>query len=84
MAAHLLTLGVAGAGFAVDDMDIVLIGVSVLLLGQVLVAAACLTIGIVLTARRDGGIGIGLLIGWAVGVLVVPAVGFGMCVTALD
>jgi hypothetical protein len=41
--------------------------------------------GIVLLSRRGGyrGLGLGLLIGWAVGVLVVPVVGFGLCIQAI-
>jgi hypothetical protein len=44
----------------------------------------CLTFGIIWIAKYDKGIGVGLLIGWAVGALVLPVVGFGVCVWALN
>jgi hypothetical protein len=41
-------------------------------------------VGIVLLARGDRGIGLGLLIGWAVGVIVLPVVGFSVCVAVFS
>jgi hypothetical protein len=84
LVAHLLTLVVASAGVAAGDGDVILAGVYIGLGGQLLVFLACLVVGIILTVRQDGGIGIGLLIGWAVGVLIVPVVGFGLCIAALN
>ena len=54
----------------------------VLLLGQAVVFLGCLVTGIILTVKHDGGIGVGLLIGWAIGVIVAPIVGFGVCAWA--
>ena len=80
---HLLTvlLGLAGWGVAgTDELDVtIMVG----LLSQLVLFLVCLIAGIVLAVRQDGGIGIGLLIGWAVGVLVVPVVGIGVCVAIL-
>jgi hypothetical protein len=83
-AGHLLTLVVATVGVAADSDDVIIAGIYVGLGGQLLVFLACLAIGITLTVRQEGGIGIGLLIGWAVGVLIVPVVGFGLCIAALN
>ena len=54
------------------------------LLGQLVVFIGCLTFGIIWIAKYDRGIGIGLLIGWAAGVIVLPVVGFGICVAAIS
>jgi hypothetical protein len=84
LAGHLLTLVVAAAGVAVGNDDVAFAGIWLGMIGQFVLLAVCLAVGITLTARQDGGIGIGLLIGWAVGLLIVPVVGFGLCVAALD
>jgi hypothetical protein len=49
------------------------------LFGQVVLFLGCLCVGIVLIVRRERGFGLGLLIGWAVGLLVIS----GVCVPAL-
>lgn len=56
------------------------------LVAQAVVFLLCLVGGIVLLSQRGGnrGLGLGLLVGWAVGVLVVPVVGFGLCVQAIN
>jgi hypothetical protein len=56
------------------------------LLAQVPLLVVCLVSGIVLLSRRGGyrGLGLGLLIGWGVGVLVLPIVGIGLCINALN
>jgi hypothetical protein len=71
-AGHLLTIivlyvssALAGDGWLDSTGRWVLLG------GQALLAAACLVTGLVLAIRRDSGIGIGLIIGWAAGVPVV-------------
>jgi hypothetical protein len=57
----------------------------VALIGQAVLAIAALTAGIILAVRgRDGGIGAGILIGWAVGLIIGPPLGFGICVTLLN
>jgi hypothetical protein len=40
--------------------------------------------GTILLARGERGIGLGLFIGWAVGLLVTPVVGFGICMATLN
>ena len=50
---------------------------------QAVLFVACLTIGIVLMVRNDRGLGLGLIIGWALGIIVLPVIGFGACVVAL-
>jgi hypothetical protein len=84
MAAHLLTLVVALVGVAGGNDDVIWAGLWIGLAGQLLVFLGCLIAGIILTVRQDGGIGIGLLIGWAVGVLIIPVIGFGLCVAAFE
>lgn len=54
------------------------------LLGELVLFAACIAAGIVWIVRLDRGIGVGLLIGWAVGALVLPVVGFGVCVALVS
>lgn len=84
LAGHLLTMVVASAGVAAGSDDVIIAGIYIGLAGQLLVFLACLAVGITLTVRQDGGIGLGLLIGWAVGVLAVPVIGFGLCIAALS
>jgi hypothetical protein len=73
VAGHLLTVVAFYAGSAMAGGDWPdTTGRSVLLWGELLLAAACLVVGPVLAVRRrDGGIGIGLIIGWAACVPVV-------------
>ncbi|MGI5244779.1 hypothetical protein [Dactylosporangium sp. CA-139066] len=61
-----------------------LIGVYLEILLQVLLFIACLIVGIVWIARRDRGIGLGILIGWGVTVLVFPVVGIGVCLALVN
>jgi hypothetical protein len=84
LAAHLATLLVLVLGLLVDNDDVAGAGVLTLLVGQFIAFVVCLTVGIVRTVRQDGGVGVGLLIGWAVGLLIVPVAGFGLCVWALS
>ncbi|HEY8471278.1 MAG TPA: hypothetical protein VIL37_01405 [Natronosporangium sp.] len=73
LAGHLLTFVTfyVGAAMANDDWADTT-GRSVLLGCQLVVAAACLLVGLVLAIRRrDGGIGLGLLIGWLIGLIVI-------------
>jgi len=46
----------------------------------------CSVGGIVLLSRRGRyrGLGLGLLIGWAFGVITLPVIGFGLCMQALS
>ncbi len=54
------------------------------LIGQVILMIGVLAVGITLAVKRDGGVGVGLLIGWAVGLLISPIVGFGVCVSLIN
>lgn len=81
---HALTVVVPALGFVADNEDLAGIGLLVMLGAQLLLALACLVVGIVLTVKQDGGIGIGLLIGWGIGLLIAPVVGFGLCVAAFN
>jgi hypothetical protein len=90
---HLLTLVLAwvialifasdglGSSVSGDRAGIFLI-VALVLQGLLMIAA--LTVGIILAVRKDGGIGIGIIIGWAVGIMISPVVGFGVCVAILS
>lgn len=60
------------------------LGVYLEILLQVLLFIACLVFGIVWIARKDRGIGLGLLIGWAVSTLVFPIAGIGVCIAILN
>jgi hypothetical protein len=54
-------------------------------IGQVVLAIAALAIGITSTVRaRDGGIGVGIIIGWAIGLIISPVIGFGVCVSLVN
>jgi hypothetical protein len=83
---HLATVA-AGTVYGVllggDDAGAVFGGLVAGLIGQVVLFVACLVAGIVLNQRGDRSLGNGLIIGWAVGLLVAPVVGFGVCVLAL-
>ena len=76
MGGHILTILVS-IGLATVDSTGWWLGVG--LLAQVALFVACLTVGIVLMSRRERGIGLGLVIGWAVGFIVLPVIGFGIC-----
>jgi hypothetical protein len=76
--AHLLTLVPILLGYADSDWGVT--GALVFLGLQVLLFPTLLVLGIVGTVRQDGGIGVGLMIGWAIGVLV----SFGGCVALIN
>ncbi|HZN19924.1 MAG TPA: hypothetical protein VFB84_17315 [Micromonosporaceae bacterium] len=87
VAGHLLTvvLGVAiGAALGNEDYDAVGTGLAVALGGQVLLFVACLVASVLLVTRGDRGLGLGVIIGWAAGLMVTPVVGFGVCIWALQ
>ncbi|GAA3338588.1 hypothetical protein GCM10020358_19220 [Amorphoplanes nipponensis] len=54
------------------------------LLGQLVLFATVTTAGTVLIVKGDRGLGLGLFIGWAAGLIVLPVVGFGICVAAIS
>ena len=76
--AHLLTLVPILFGFA--DSTWGTAGAVIFLGLQALLFPTLLTLGIVGIVRQDGGIGVGMLIGWAVGVIV----SFGGCVALIN
>lgn len=78
IAAHLVTL-VPMLGVFVDTGAAVA-GVFLFVVAQVLLLVAVLIVGIVRAVKRDGGLGVGLLVGWAVG-FVLALVG---CVALLS
>jgi hypothetical protein len=59
-------------------------GVYLEMLLQVVLFVACLVVGIVWIVRRDRGLGIGILIGWAVSVIVFPIAGIGVCIALVN
>jgi Ca2+/Na+ antiporter len=83
---HVLVIG-AGIGFsalAVQSSDQLATALGLMLLGELLVFLAVIIWGVLQIVRGDRGLGVGLLIGWAVGVIVLPVVGFGVCVATLS
>jgi hypothetical protein len=83
LAAHLLTIVAMLVSMAIDTTEVdAATGFFVLLVAQGVVLIGCLAVGIVLAARNEGGVGVGLLIGWAIGVIVAPVVGSGVCIWA--
>ena len=67
-----------------SDSDNAMVGFSVGILLQVVLFVLCLVFGIIWIARKDRGLGLGLLIGWGVTVLVFPVVGVGVCIAVLN
>jgi hypothetical protein len=81
LGAHLLTIGLGVAvGALARASDQVTPALITLFVAQLLVFIGCLVAGILLIVRSDRGMGIGLLIGWALGVFVLPVIGVGLCI----
>ncbi|HZM79067.1 MAG TPA: hypothetical protein VFC19_25335 [Candidatus Limnocylindrales bacterium] len=79
---HLLTILIGWLVAILISGEQVLNFLLVATAGQILLAIAALVVGIILTVKgQDGGIGVGLLIGWAVGLIISPVIGFGVCVS---
>lgn len=72
-------LAIAG-GLALTNIDVGLgtygIGLAV---AEFLLLAACVTVGILQLVRGDRGLGVGLLVGWAVGAVIFA----GACVALI-
>jgi hypothetical protein len=66
--------------FGLGTHDEALFGGFVYLGLQALLAPALIVTGIVRTVQQDGGLGVGLMIGWAIGGLV----SFGGCLALLN
>jgi hypothetical protein len=84
---HLLTILVPWAVAAVvkpGSIDVASTFLMLALIGQVVLAIAALATGITLAVKRDGGIGVGILIGWAIGLIISPILGFGVCVSLIN
>jgi hypothetical protein len=84
--AHLLTVLLPVATLAADGGamgDLTGYALIAAMIGQVIIFVGCLTVGVVLTVKNEPGFGVGLIIGWAVGLLVAPVVGFGVCILLL-
>jgi hypothetical protein len=82
--AILIGLAVVLLGSRSANSENALIGLYLEIALQLAVFAACLTVGIIWIVRKDRGFGLGLLIGWAVSVLVFPVAGIGICVAILS
>ena len=67
-----------------DNSENALYGVYLEMLLQLVLFVACVALGIVWIVRRDRGLGIGLLIGWAVSVIVFPFAGIGVCIALVN
>ncbi len=68
IAAHLLTLLPMLGVFA--DTGAAIAGAFLFFVAQVILFVTLLVVGIVRTVKQDGGLGVGLLIGWAVGLVI--------------
>ena len=66
------------------DNENALLGLWAEIVLQVVLFVACLVLGTVWIARKDRGLGLGLLIGWAVSVLVFPVAGIGVCIAIVN
>jgi hypothetical protein len=79
---HAITIGIMTLSVATTrESDFPqLVGAFVGLIAQGVLLLVALVVGIVLMARGERSLGMGIIIGWAVGLLVFPAVGFGICV----
>jgi hypothetical protein len=82
--AILIGVGATIAGGASDNSENALLGVYLEMLLQLVLFIACLVVGIVWIVRRDRGFGIGILIGWAVSIIVFPVAGIGVCIAVLN
>jgi hypothetical protein len=50
---------------------------------QLLALVGCIVAGVIFYTRRDRDFGTGLLIGGGLAMLIMPCVGFGVCVVAI-
>jgi hypothetical protein len=78
---HLLTIVVTLVALSSGGNAVLIMGLG----SQAALFVGCLTLGIVLLTRQERrGVGLGLLIGWGVGVIVLPVVGVGACIYMLS
>jgi hypothetical protein len=82
--AILLGVGAIVLGSQSENSENALLGVYLEIVLQILLFLACLIVGIVWIARKDRGIGLGILIGWAASVLIFPVAGIGVCLALIN
>jgi hypothetical protein len=84
-AGHLLTILIGWILAVVMSGESVALFLFVAAIGQIVVAIAALVVGIILVVRgQDGGVGVGLIIGWSIGLIITPIIGFGVCVALVN
>lgn len=66
------------------DSENALLGLYLEVVLQIVLFVVCLVIGVVWIARKDRGIGLGILIGWGVSVLVFPVAGITVCLAIVN
>jgi hypothetical protein len=84
LVAILIGVGAVAIGNASADSENAVLGVWLEVLLQAALFAACLAFGIVWIVRKDRGVGLGLLIGWAASVLLCPVAGIGVCLAIVN
>ncbi len=77
---HLLLAGVVAAALwgPGDSLDEILLSGS--LVGELVLVITVVTAGTLLIVKGHRGLGLGLFIGWAAGLIALPVIGFGVCV----
>jgi hypothetical protein len=81
-AAHLLTLAIAAAPHWFGAREAV--NLIWLLIGQILLLLAFIGVTIALFMKDQQGWGTGVIIGWAIGLIVIPDIGIAACINALN
>ena len=85
LGAHLFTILIGWLAALLFSGEDVVLFLFVSGAAQILLAIAALVVGIILVVKaRDGGVGVGIIIGWAVGLIISPIVGFGVCVSLVN
>jgi hypothetical protein len=82
--ALLLTLAIVIPLSTVRSSDQIGVVLSAIVGAELVLFVSCLVVGILQLVRGDRGVGVGLLVGWAVSVIVMPVVGFGVCVAIVS
>jgi hypothetical protein len=67
-----------------ENSENALLGFYLEIVLQILLFLACLVVGIVWIARKDRGIGLGILIGWGASVIIFPVAGIGVCLALIN
>lgn len=82
LAAHVLTLVVASVPHLAGSPQT--LSLTLLLIGQALLLVGFVVATIVLFVSDRQGWGLGVIIGWAIGLIVIPDIGIGACINALN